>query len=480
MKPILVVLAVLAALVIGLCARPWLAGDAALSPPTNGAEARDLEALRAQVAALQQRLDALERVAPAAAPPARSVVGALPDGVAASAAAGERRDARWYLEQYVLSFGEDANGVEYYRLAVDAHSVELAAEIVALVRDGTQPAALRQALVVMLGKRRFAEFPEVLDALLTALRPPTTEALALRALDALTRIGSAACLPGLEAAIPFVREPAVRERAVALLVDLGGDDANAALLRLFAQARDDALRRLLVRHLNGGELAAALALLRAAAGGEQPVRLEAAHKVHEFDAAEFDAFVAAWRQGEADGEVKKALGDAAQPGADGWTAKKACGPPDADPRRDDPNAWAPQNPEMGRQWLQLAYANPMPATAVRIFEVNAPGAVVELLARGETGAWVSLWRGTADGAPSPLVLTFPQTAFAVRSLRLVLDTDRTPGWNEIDAVELLGPGGGQWAARALASSSYGGRRRAQSDGASGDFVRYENGLHTRR
>ena len=210
------------------------------------------------------------------------------------------------------------------------------------------------------------------------------------------------------------------------------------------------------------------------------MRLEAAHKVHEFDAAEFDAFVATWRQSEVDVEVKKALGAEAQPGAGGWMAKQACGPPDADARRDDPKAWAPQSPEMGRQWLQFAYATPTPANAVRIFEVNAPGAVVEVLARGDSGAWVSLWRGTADTAQQPLVITFPQTAFAVRSLRLVLDTDRTPGWNEIDAVELLGPGGGQWAARAIASSSYGSRRGAANDAVSTDFVLHEKGLRTRR
>jgi hypothetical protein len=36
----------------------------------------------------------------------------------------------------------------------------------------------------------------------------------------------------------------------------------------------------------------------------------------------------------------------------------------------------------------------------------------------------------------------------------VLDTSR-PGWNEIDAVELVGPDGRAWAVRAVASSNYG-------------------------
>ena len=69
------------------------------------------------------------------------------------------------------------------------------------------------------------------------------------------------------------------------------------------------------------------------------------------------------------------------------------------------------------------------------------------------------------GGGSPRVLTWPTTAMPVRSLRLVLDTDRTPGWNEIDAVELLGPAGGQWATRATASSTFANQGEANVDAA---------------
>jgi hypothetical protein len=114
---------------------------------------------------------------------------------------------------------------------------------------------------------------------------------------------------------------------------------------------------------------------------------------------------------------------------------------------------------MGLQWLQLGYANAVRANGVRIFEVNSPGCVVEVLARGADGAWTSLWRGTADNGQAPLVITFPLTAFAVRTIRIVLDTNRKPSWNEIDAVELLSPGAGQWAERATASSTYASQAR---------------------
>ena len=45
---------------------------------------------------------------------------------------------------------------------------------------------------------------------------------------------------------------------------------------------------------------------------------------------------------------------------------------------------------------------------------------------------------------------------------MTLDTNRAPGWNEIDAVELLGPGGRQWASDARASSNYGQARETRA------------------
>ena len=47
------------------------------------------------------------------------------------------------------------------------------------------------------------------------------------------------------------------------------------------------------------------------------------------------------------------------------------------------------------------------------------------------------------------------TSYETRRIRLVLDTNRRPGWNEIDAVEIVGPDGRAWAVDAVASSTYG-------------------------
>jgi hypothetical protein len=451
MKPLLAIVCMLATALVAALATAWSLSTSPVQPGGQDiATTQALDELRSELASIVRRLDALER-APAAARVERSNAPALEPMSPAPGPAG----ADWYLEQYVLSFATDAQGSEYFRLAVEAYVAELVAPIAALVRDAGRPVPLRIALANMLGKRQF-DMPEVIGALLAAVPPPAPEALALRAIAALLRIGSPTALPGLEAALPALREPAVREAALSLLVELSGDAANDVLLRLFLRAPDDAMRRLLIRLLNEAELQSALSLLRAASGAEQPVRLDAARKVVQFDEPAFETFAAEWLQVERDPQVIAALGGGKPKEVPGWSAKKATGAPDADPRRDDPNAWASKSPDMGLQWLQLTYATPMQAHAVRVFEVNSPGALAEVLARAADGSWITLWRGQADGGGQPLLIQFPLTSFAVTTIRLVLDTNRTPGWNEIDAVELIGPGTSQWASRASASSTYSG------------------------
>ncbi len=454
----------------------WWSSSREPGPPIVDSSA-EVAALSRRVDELTARLDGMHAASPAVAgPERRDAVALLPDAAMSPAA----RDAFWYLDQYVRSFADDVHGVEYYRLAVEAHVVELASPIAVLVRDTGRPQALRIALTAMLGSRRFAAAADVIAALLVALAPPSPDALAERALASLAAIDSAAAVPGLERTVPLLREPGLQSRALALLAELAGADRDAILLRLFVACGDEALRTLLVQLLDGADAVAALELLREASTGAQPLRLAAAQRVVEFDVPAFEGLVAAWLPRETDAQVRAVLGGEARPSdLPGWSARQATGQPDADPSRDDPKAWAPRSGEMGRQWLQLGYASPTVAQAVRIFEVNTRGCVVEVQVRGTGGGWTTVWSGNAETPSGPLVISFPRTTFAVRSVRILLDTDRRPGWDEIDAVELLGPGGGQWATRATASSSYGSRAGNALQGAAGDEVQFLKGMRRR-
>jgi hypothetical protein len=141
-----------------------------------------------------------------------------------------------------------------------------------------------------------------------------------------------------------------------------------------------------------------------------------------------------------------------------WHALKACGPPDANPNRDDPNAWASKRGNMGRQWLAVSYRVAMRVSEVRIHEVNRAGAVARVVAIEGNGNEHNLWVGKdPTKRPGVFSIKVPATPFKVLGLRIELDTNRTSGWNEIDAVELVGPDGRQWAADARASSSYADR-----------------------
>jgi hypothetical protein len=67
-----------------------------------------------------------------------------------------------------------------------------------------------------------------------------------------------------------------------------------------------------------------------------------------------------------------------------------------------------------------------------------------------------LWEGTSDAgaAPRDFVVKAPLNVTA-DAVIVYLDTTRVRGWNEIDAIEVVGRDGQRhWAASASASSTY--------------------------
>ena len=79
--------------------------------------------------------------------------------------------------------------------------------------------------------------------------------------------------------------------------------------------------------------------------------------------------------------------------------------------------------------------------AIHIYESNAPGAIVKIEAfNAEEETWAILWQGSEPS--NELSRTFSpelqSVEFATSQIRLTLDSATVSGWNEIDAVELLG------------------------------------------
>jgi hypothetical protein len=139
-----------------------------------------------------------------------------------------------------------------------------------------------------------------------------------------------------------------------------------------------------------------------------------------------------------------------------WSAFQMTGEPDTPSTGDLGTAWAAKNAQMGLVQLELDYDEAVVPDVVRVRETLAAGAVVKIESKGVGSGWETLWEGAAAAATAPRWFepSLATASRAARTIRVTLDTDRVEGWNEIDAVELVGGGRRQWATGARASSSY--------------------------
>ena len=138
-----------------------------------------------------------------------------------------------------------------------------------------------------------------------------------------------------------------------------------------------------------------------------------------------------------------------------WGEEQVVGPPDTATASDAPSAWASRDQDAGPEWLQLDFENAVDVAEVRIRESYNPGAISKVTGI-VNGQEVTLWEGTAQGGAAPRDFVVPVNGnLQANSVVVHLDTARMPGWNEIDAVELVGKDGSrQWATSSSASSTY--------------------------
>jgi hypothetical protein len=144
-----------------------------------------------------------------------------------------------------------------------------------------------------------------------------------------------------------------------------------------------------------------------------------------------------------------------------WGQEQAVGVPDTAQAADMPSAWASREQDAGPEWLQLDFENAVDVAEVRIRESFNPGAISKVTGM-VNGQEVVLWEGTATGGTAPRDFVVPvEGHLQANSVVVHLDTARVAGWNEIDAVELVGKDGSrQWASSANASSTYAERQHS--------------------
>jgi hypothetical protein len=126
-------------------------------------------------------------------------------------------------------------------------------------------------------------------------------------------------------------------------------------------------------------------------------------------------------------------------GTASFSANQVTGAPNVDKYGDNGNAWAPKTEDAGIEWLDLKYPRPVHATAVRVRESCGSGAVIKVELFDEQGVAHTAWAGNDPTTDlNYLMVNIPKTAYKTARVKITLATNVIPGWNEIDAVQLVG------------------------------------------
>jgi hypothetical protein len=144
---------------------------------------------------------------------------------------------------------------------------------------------------------------------------------------------------------------------------------------------------------------------------------------------------------DASGRIHQWAGDAAassEYSPTDWSAKQVTGPPDSLQGGDARTAWAPKEADAGPEWLHLKYLVPVRISKLRIFENYTPGGVVAVDVVGLDGVRRRAWEGEDPGGAAPVCFEVDLKGAVGREVVIVLDTKKNSGWEEIDAVELIG------------------------------------------
>lgn len=127
----------------------------------------------------------------------------------------------------------------------------------------------------------------------------------------------------------------------------------------------------------------------------------------------------------------------------GYSANAATGAPNVERYGDNGHAWTTETADKGIEWLEVAFAKPVNATQIRIRQSYGPGAIIKVDLIDDVGSRHTIMQGVDEQQYAPSSIswfdrTFATTAYKVTGARITLATNAVRGWNEIDAVQLLG------------------------------------------
>lgn len=127
-----------------------------------------------------------------------------------------------------------------------------------------------------------------------------------------------------------------------------------------------------------------------------------------------------------------------------WSATRALGKPNVYPSYGDlPNAWAPSSQDGKREFLVLGFDTLQTVKTIQIYETWNPGAIDSIFLRdANSQKWNLVYSKPAEKDLPPESRIFStyliETDFLTDAIRIALDSPTIPGWNEIDAVAIIG------------------------------------------
>jgi hypothetical protein len=130
-------------------------------------------------------------------------------------------------------------------------------------------------------------------------------------------------------------------------------------------------------------------------------------------------------------------------GKDTWSAEQMTGKPDVETYGDNGNAWTSKEADKGLEWVQLTFSKAVNAYEVRIRQTFNPGAIIKVELIDEKGKNHTIWEGVdktkyEQDKIQYFISKFDKTDYKTKSVKITLATNSVPGWNEIDAVQLIG------------------------------------------
>jgi|GEM_PF-1658046 len=142
-------------------------------------------------------------------------------------------------------------------------------------------------------------------------------------------------------------------------------------------------------------------------------------------------------------EASSSFGDETNKEKSPYTAAQMTGKPDVENPIDDGRAWAEKDPDKGIEWVKLTYDKAVNASEVRIRQNSGPGAIIKVELVDTDGKSHIVWEGQDKTQYNPdkiqyFIAKFEKTAYKTKVVKITLACNAIPGWNEIDAVQLVG------------------------------------------